>query len=69
LKLTRSGDTIVQREQPVPRLLDGVIVPEPVFLTSLELEHSKNEKLLYDALNALCIEDPSFNFDKDSGTG
>lgn len=69
LKITRSGDTLVQREQPTPKLLDGVIVPEPVFLTSLELEHSKNENKLYTALDILTIEDPSFLYEKDTDTG
>jgi elongation factor G len=38
-------------------------------LSSLELEQSKNEKKLFEALDILTIEDPSFLYEQESNTG
>lgn len=42
---------------------------EPVFLSSLELDQSKHEKKLFEALDILTIEDPSFLYEQESNTG
>ena len=68
LSSTRSGDTLVDREEPIPRTLEGVDTPEPVFLSSLELENAKDEKKLYDSLDLLGVEDPSFSYEMDDQT-
>lgn len=66
---TKSGDTLTDREEPNPKVLEGFDIPESVFLSSLDIDHTKDEKKLEEALGILNMEDPSFMSETDKETG
>jgi len=69
LKETRTGDTLVAASDTSPIELQGVVVPEPVFVCGVEAERITEQAQLEIALKALQREDPSFHVSVQSETG
>lgn len=70
LKKTLSGDTLVLEGGPLGRfVLDGLSIPKSVFALAIEPERSSQQDDLEQALNILCMEDPSLVVDANKESG
>eukprot|EP01117_Protostelium_nocturnum_P019880 TRINITY_DN8721_c0_g1_i1.p1 TRINITY_DN8721_c0_g1~~TRINITY_DN8721_c0_g1_i1.p1 ORF type:complete len:780 (+),score=242.82 TRINITY_DN8721_c0_g1_i1:44-2383(+) len=69
LKGIATGDTIVLHSDTQPIQLEGIQIPPPVFLCSIEPQKASEEKKLDDALKLLQLEDPSFHLINDVESG
>jgi elongation factor G len=70
MKNTRTGDTLVVEKGPLHSyVLDGLVIPPPVFSLAIEPEKSSQQTELEQALAILQLEDPSLcvELDKESG--
>ncbi len=67
LKNVTTGDTICSEKDPI--LLEAVSFPEPVISMAIEPKSSAERDKLYNALNALSEEDPTFKVKSDIETG
>ncbi|GAB4174518.1 MAG: elongation factor G [Calditrichia bacterium] len=67
LKFTKTGHTL--SEQTAPILLETMEFPEPVIRVSVEPETKADQEKLFDALNKLSEEDPTFKMYTDEETG
>ena len=66
-KLTRTGDTLSSRKQPV--VLEGLEFPEAVIASTVEPESAADRERLHAALERLEFEDPTFHAREDPETG
>lgn len=69
LKLTSSGDTLIDSKDEEKIVLEGVTMPPPVFIASLEYQSLKDKPLLEEACRNLTREDPSLKVKEDEETG
>lgn len=69
LTQTKSGDTLMGGQDSSTYIIAGVDVPEPVFMSSFELETNTTDTNLQFAMNSLMSEDPSFGYEKDQESG
>ena len=67
LRKTFTGDTICDIASPL--LLESIRFPEPVLSMAIEPKSKADQDKLYDTLNKLTDEDPTFKFYQDSETG
>ncbi|HPN85093.1 MAG TPA: elongation factor G, partial [Victivallales bacterium] len=67
LKNVTTGDTICCDKNPI--ILEAVSFPEPVISMAIEPKSSAERDKLYNALNALSEEDPTFRVKSDIETG
>lgn len=67
LRKTFTGDTICDITSPL--LLESIRFPEPVLSMAIEPKSKADQDKLYDTLNKLTDEDPTFKFYQDSETG
>ncbi len=67
LKKTTTGDTICQTGKEV--LLEAIDTKEPVLGLAIEVESSKDEAKMLDAISKVCEEDPTVRFEEDDETG
>ncbi|MDP8205032.1 MAG: elongation factor G [Candidatus Electryonea clarkiae] len=67
LKNTRTGDTLADPQHPI--LLESVTFPKPVITRVVEPQTKADEELLFDSLNKLAEEDPTFIVEYDEDTG
>ncbi len=67
LKFTFTGDTLCDRDAPV--LLESIRFPEPVIYEAIEPRTAADEERLFQALQCLADEDPTFRFGTDENTG
>lgn len=70
LKHTKTGDTLVtNRGKLMKYVLKGLHLPAQVFALSIEPERTSQQQELEDALEILCMEDPSLIFEIDAESG
>jgi elongation factor G len=69
LKHVKTGDTLCLAGDPHPVLLRRVVLPEPVFTASLEVNSASEQKALDEALAVLTREDPSLVASVNEDTG
>ncbi len=67
LKHSLTGDTLCDTKDRI--ILERLQFPEPVITMSIEPRTNAEKHRLFDALNTLKREDPSFRYDYDSETG
>lgn len=67
LKDVRTGDSLTALNHPI--LLETMHFPEPVIFMAVEAKTKADEEKLFDALNALEEEDPTFVVRTDKDTG
>jgi elongation factor G len=67
LKDVRTGDSLTELKHPI--LLETMHFPEPVIFMAVEAKTKADEEKLFDALNALEEEDPTFVVRTDKDTG
>jgi len=67
LKNVTTGDTICSEKDPI--ILESLVFPEPVISMAIEPKSSAERDKLYNALNALAEEDPTFRIKTDIETG
>jgi len=66
-KTTATGDTLLAANDKRRLLLDGLVIPPPVFSRSVEAQSTSADKPLQQALQAMLLEDPSLQvFTNDS---
>ncbi len=66
-KNVRTGDTLCERDYPV--VLEAIETPEPVVSAAVFPKTQKDQDRLFDALQKLAEEDPSFRVTYDEETG
>jgi elongation factor G len=69
LKHTRTGDSLAGAKDKRPLRVAGIVIPDPIFFCSVEAESTQQQKLLDQALEILCRDDPSLRVDTDPETG
>lgn len=70
LKNTRTGDTLVLDKGPLQSYsLEGLHLPNQVFALSVEPEKSSQQTELEEALNIMCVEDPSLTYEVNDESG
>jgi len=69
LKATYSGDTLIDGKDDVKLALQGVEVPPPVFIASVEYESLKDKQGFDQACAILTREDPSLRVEENEETG
>jgi elongation factor G len=62
-----TGETLCDQRHPI--ILDTITFPEPVIKATIEPKLTSDHKKLNDVLRKLTIEDPTFKFYVDPGTG
>ena len=67
LKKATTGDTICQIGEEL--LLEAIDTKEPVLGLAIEVESSKDEAKMLDAISKVCEEDPTVRFEDDEETG
>jgi elongation factor G len=68
-KNTRSGDTLIDENDPEKIVLQGVRMPPPAFFCSIEANESREQKGLEVLLENLSKEDPSIGCKTDEESG
>eukprot|EP01087_Luapelamoeba_hula_P008944 TRINITY_DN2276_c0_g1_i1.p1 TRINITY_DN2276_c0_g1~~TRINITY_DN2276_c0_g1_i1.p1 ORF type:complete len:784 (+),score=92.22 TRINITY_DN2276_c0_g1_i1:44-2395(+) len=68
LKDTRTGDTLLSQPTARRSQLRGMKIPPPVFMCSIETETAGGDKQLWETLQNLQREDPSFTVVRDAET-
>ena len=69
VKETSSGQTIVgYRGDAEGMIMTTLLVPKPVFMSSLNMSDERQKEKLFAALSHLNREDPSFSFEEDQDT-
>lgn len=66
---TKSGDTILDTKDTERFVLEQLLMPQPVFMASLEYNSLKDKPLLDVALQIICREDNSLVVKDDKETG
>jgi elongation factor G len=67
LRYTTTGDTLCEMGDDI--LLESMDFPEPVISIAIEPKSKAEEEKLYDSLNKISLEDPSFKIRTDADTG
>jgi elongation factor G len=67
LRHTTTGDTICSLDEEV--LLEAIETKEPVLGLAIEVESSKEEAKMLEAIGKVCEEDPTVRFEEDEETG
>ena len=67
LKFSRTGDTLCSESDPV--LLEKMDFPEPVISVAIEPKTKADQDKLFQSLDRLAEEDPTFKVKKDEDTG
>jgi elongation factor G len=69
LRDTRTGDTLCAAGAPRAVKLPGLLIPEPVCTTTVEVDTVSEQKQLEEALHVLTRQDPSLRVKEDAETG
>jgi elongation factor G len=67
LRFTVTGDTLCEKGDSI--CLDTIEAPEPVISVAIEPKGKADEEKLFDSLDKIAIEDPSFKVHRDEDTG
>ncbi|MBN2233255.1 MAG: elongation factor G [Deltaproteobacteria bacterium] len=67
LRHSATGDTLCDREHPL--LLEGMSFARPVITAAIEPRHNSDQDKLWEVLQKLSDEDPTFNARQDDETG
>lgn len=67
LRFTVTGDTLCEKGDSI--CLDNIDIPEPVISISIEPKGKADEEKLFESLEKIAIEDPSFKVSHDVDTG
>ena len=67
LKSTKTGDTLCDIDNPI--VLEVMVFPEPVISIAIEPKTKADQDRLFDSLNKLADEDPSFRIFSNEETG
>jgi elongation factor G len=67
LRFTTTGDTLCNEGMPI--LLEKMDFPEPVISIAIEPKTKADEEKMFEALNRLAMEDPSFRITSNADTG
>jgi len=67
LRFTVTGDTLCEKGDSIR--LDTIEFPEPVISIAIEPKGKADEEKLFDSLDKIAIEDPSFKVSRDEDTG
>ncbi|MBF0551213.1 MAG: elongation factor G [Deltaproteobacteria bacterium] len=67
LKKTKTGDTLCPKDQPI--LLEPLDIYEPVISVAVEPKSVGDQEKLFQVLQSLAEEDPTFHFNQDEDTG
>ncbi|MFH1453361.1 MAG: elongation factor G [Armatimonadota bacterium] len=67
LKFTTTGDTLCSEENPI--ILEEIKFPNPVISIAIEPKTKADQDKLFESLNKIQEEDPTFNMKTDADTG